>query len=89
VLGSVVCCGITVVAVLSGGGIAVNALGLSGADLDFVATSSGLVAMGVSLTARVMLSKITGEMGWNCVSHDVNWKEVIGSSSLTYQERST
>jgi hypothetical protein len=54
--------------VLSGGGIAVQALGLVGAELDLVAASSGLVAVGVGLTARVMLAKVTGEMGWRCVS---------------------
>jgi hypothetical protein len=54
--------------VLSGGGIAVKTLGLAGADLDLVATRARLVANGVGLTARVMLAKVTGEMGWRCVS---------------------
>lgn len=49
---------------LSSGGAAVKTLGLAGAELDFVTTRSGLVAMGVGLTARVMLAKITGKMGW-------------------------
>ena len=57
---------------LSGGGIAVQALGLVGAELDLVAASSGLVAVGVSLTARVMLAKVTGEMGCRCVSYGSN-----------------
>ena len=68
VLSSVVCCRVAGVAVLSGGGIVVDALGLVGAELDLVATGAGLVAMGVCLTARVMLAKVTGKMGWRCVS---------------------
>jgi hypothetical protein len=58
--------------VLSGGGITVKTLGLVGADLDLVATRAGLVANGVGLTARVMLAKVTGEMGWRCVSCGFN-----------------
>jgi hypothetical protein len=54
--------------VLSGGGIAVKTLGLVGADLDLVATGSRLVANGVGLTTGVVLAKITGEMGWRCIS---------------------
>jgi hypothetical protein len=61
------------VAVLSGGGLAVQALGLVGTNLDLVATGSGLVADGVGLTAGIVLAKITGEMGWRCVSYELNW----------------
>ena len=57
---------------LSGGGIVVEALGLVGVELDLVATGSRLVANGVGLTARVMLAKVTGEMGWRCVSCGFN-----------------
>jgi hypothetical protein len=73
VLSGVVWCGVAVVGVLSGGGITVKTLGLVGADLDLVATRAGLVANGVGLTARVMLAKVTGEMGWRCVSCGFNW----------------
>jgi len=58
--------------VLSGGGIVVEALGLVGVELDLVATRSRLVANGVGLTARVMLAKVTGEMGWRCFSCGFN-----------------
>lgn len=71
-LSSVVCCGVAVGAVLSGGGTLVDALGLGRAELDLVATRTGLVAMGVGLTAGVMLAKVTGEMGWRCVSCKFN-----------------
>lgn len=71
-LSSVVCCRVAGVAVLSGGGLAVDALGLVGANLDLVATRSGLVADGVGLTAGIVLAKITGEMGWRCVSYGSN-----------------
>lgn len=57
---------------LSGGGIAVQALGLVGIDLDLVAAGSGLVAVRVGLAARVMLAKVTGEMGCRCVSYESN-----------------
>jgi hypothetical protein len=58
--------------VLSRGGLAVKTLGLSGVELDLVATRSGLVADGVGLTAGIVLSKITGEMGWRCFSYGFN-----------------
>jgi hypothetical protein len=38
-------------------------LGLVGANSDFVATRSRSVANGVGLTARIMLAKVTGELG--------------------------
>jgi hypothetical protein len=72
-LSSVVWCRVAGVAVLSGGGLAVQALGLVGTNLDLVATGSGLVADGVGLTAGIVLAKITGEMGWRCVSYELNW----------------
>jgi hypothetical protein len=91
VLGGVVWCGVAVVGVLSGGGIAVKTLGLVGADLDLVTAGSGLVADGVGLTTGIVLAKITGKMGCRCVSWGFDWgiSEAWELQRLTYQGRST